>query len=245
MAVNGIYMAFRVRGGVLPYVRAYGDCVLNDLLPGFRDLEQRAQEVADTEFERLGSEPAGEDCDGDMSVAAETAQEQGQAFYETMSGLRQATLNLFAAGLFHLIEQQLADLCWDGAFRVPEPGDTKLSVVAKWYLRHFGIDLTRLKNWATIDELRLVANTVKHTEGGSAEALRARRPSIFQHPDLADFRQIPSAIAARPIRLPLAGDDLYVTEAMIREYAAGATEFFEAIAAYFEQNAKEDYPRGG
>lgn len=101
-------------------------------MPVFADLGRKADEVANAEFERLGAQPATDDTACDMSVLAEAANERGQASYETMSALRQATLNLFAAGLFHLVEQQLADLCRDGGFTVQPPTDTKLSVVAEY-----------------------------------------------------------------------------------------------------------------
>ncbi len=125
MAVHGLYMARRA-GISAAYVKTYGECVLGDVMSAFADLEKRADEVAEAEFARLGSEPAGEDCSGDMAAAAEAAEDKGQGFYDTMASLRQTMLNLVTAGLFHLLEQQLADLCRDGAFHVPPPNDTKL-----------------------------------------------------------------------------------------------------------------------
>lgn len=245
MGVTGSYLAWRVRTGALTDIRAYCDCVLGDILPGFQNLDQRAEEVSEQEFQRLGAHPGGEDWGGDMADLAEAAQEQGLVFYETMRGLRQATLNLFAAGLFHLVEQELADLCSDPAFRGFEPSDTKLSVLTEWCARNFGIDLTNFGNWITIDELRLVANAVKHAEGSSAMALRTKRPTIFEDPDLPSLGKPTTAAVARRVRLPLAGDGLYVTEAMLREYAARTTGFLEAIAEHFDETDKDIYPRGG
>lgn len=95
MAVNGDYMAWRVRAKVIPYVRAFGDCVLQQVMPAFFDLEKRADEFADNAFDRFGSEPAGEDFDGDMSVFAEQAEEEGQAFDETMVALRQTRIRQY------------------------------------------------------------------------------------------------------------------------------------------------------
>ena len=53
-----------------------------------------------------------------MSGFAEQAEYEAQEFYEMMFPLRQTTINLFTAGLFHLVEQQLAGLCHDAAFEV-------------------------------------------------------------------------------------------------------------------------------
>jgi hypothetical protein len=97
MATDGHYLSARVRFHATPYVQAYGDCVLQEVMPTFSNLEKRADELADAAFGRYSSEPAGEDFDGDLSPFAERAESEGRAFYETMTALRQTTLNLFAA----------------------------------------------------------------------------------------------------------------------------------------------------
>ena len=104
MAVTGHYLAFHARISAVAHVRAFGECVLSQVMPAFADLENRAEDVANAEYARLGSEPASEDCEGDMAAAAEAAHGKGLAFYETMVALRQTPLNLFTAGLFHLVE---------------------------------------------------------------------------------------------------------------------------------------------
>lgn len=239
-------MAWRVRSSPAPYVKAYGECVLRDVLPAFSDLVKKADKVAHAEFQRLGSLPADENSNGDMSAAAEAAEEKGQVFYDTMVALRQSTLNLFAAGLFHLVEQQLADLCVDGAFEVLPPTDTKLSVVAEWYNRHFNLNLASLEVWPKIVELRLIANAVKHAEGGAAQRLRDLCPELFQHPSLRElFPDFPFMHTAPSLRLPLAGDDFYVTDERFSDYSEAANRLFELIAEYFEAHADDLYPVGG
>lgn len=235
-------MAWRVRVSAIPYVKAYGECVLRDVVPAFGNLETRANEVANAAFERYGAEPAGEDFDGDMSDFAERAEDEGIDFYQTMFAIRQSTLNLFAVGLFHLVEQELADLCRDGAFDVAPPGDTKIAEVARWYGDHFGLDLSALSDWHTMDELRLVANTVKHAEGASSEQLRNIRPQLFQHPAVRELLPEEDFGAALPIQLPLAGESLYVSAEFFCGYSEAANRFFESIANYFEQHGDEYYP---
>jgi len=245
MAVTGHYLAWQIRS-LVEYVRAFGECVLHDVMPAFGNLEKRAEEVANSEYERLGSEPVGEYGDDDMASAAEAAHEKGLAFYETLVALRQTTLNLFTAGLFHLLEQELADFCYDGAFTVRPPADSNLKVVAEWYRRHFDLDLQSLPSWPSIDELRLVANTVKHAEGGSARQLRERHPELFEHPLVRHL--LPGESGAlrslRPIRLPLGGEDLYVTEDLFQEYSQAANQLMADISKHFEVHGAEYYPRG-
>lgn len=246
MPVTGLYMARRVHHSAILYVSAFGQCVLRNILPAFADLSQRADEVASAEYQRLGSQPAGNDCDGDMSALAETAREKGQAFYEIMFAMRQTTLNLYAAGLFHLLEQQLADLCHDGAFEASPPKDTKLNIVANWYRTHFGLDLQTLTSWPRIDQLRLLANAVKHGEGSSANELRKQRPDLFENPSqrelLPDF---PQMYTAQSLRLPMAGEDLYVTEEIFIEYSEAANRFIAEIAEYFTARSDGHFLVGG
>lgn len=243
MAVTGHYMAWRVQGYAIPYVKAYGEFVLNEILTPLSNLENRADEIANSEFERLGSQPAYEDCDVDIGALAERAFNKGLAFYETMSPLRQTALNLFAAGLFHLIEQHLANLCRDATFEVAPPRDTKLKIVREWYQSHFQLDLSSLAPWPKIDELRLVANAIKHGEGDSADELRKVRPELFQPPSL---RELPLNISRPhiPIEMPLAGQDLYVTEPLFSEYCQAANQLFTDIANHFEAHGEEVYPFG-
>ncbi|HLX00326.1 MAG TPA: hypothetical protein VKR82_16925 [Candidatus Acidoferrales bacterium] len=244
MAVEGLYMVWRMRLSPIPYVRAYGDFVLRDALLAFSEMEKRADAVVNAEYERLSSQSVGEDWDGDMSVFAEAAECKGQAFYETMYSLRQMTLNLFTAGLFHLIEQQLANLCQDASFDVPPPRDTNIAIVTDWYERHFHISIRTLGCWAMIEELRLVANVVKHAEGGSARELRNRREELFVPPSI---RNSSSEIQrpAFPVAAPLAGDDLYVTEEVFQRYAEAANELMEEIAHFFDVQGAEYFPKPG
>jgi hypothetical protein len=63
--------------------------------------------------------------------------------------------NLLAAGLFHLVEQQLGALSLDCAYeRIP---DTALHKVKIWYQANLRIDLSLVPTWAAIQELQLVA----------------------------------------------------------------------------------------
>jgi hypothetical protein len=208
MAVTGRYIVSRIQTSALRAVIAYLECVRLDVMPVLANLESRANQVADAEYRRLASAPAGDDWSEDTASLAEAAHDRGLTFYETMVGIRQAVLNLFSVGLLHLLEQELPDLCVDGAFAVPPPKDSKLEEVAGWYDEHFDLKLSTLAAWPTIDELRLVANATKHAEGSAARQLRDRRPELLLSP--AVYEIFPQALgsAAWPIRCPLAGDDL-------------------------------------
>lgn len=243
MAITGAFVVWQARSAV-DYVTAFCECVLCELIPAFGDVDKRANEVAEREYHRLGSQPVGEYGDG-MASAAEAAHDKGLAFYQTMTAVRQSVLNLFAAGLFHLIEQELADLCHIEPESVPPPTDTKISETVKWYSQYFGLNLRDLKPWQIVDDLRLVANTVKHAEGPSADDLRERRPELFRHP--IDTKLFPeethSPLFVSPVRSPLSGEDLYVTEEAFRDFAQAAETFITEVVDYFEARESDYFPR--
>jgi hypothetical protein len=240
MAVDGRYLALQTRDAAAR-IAAFSNFVLTQMVPPLTpaQLEARAEEVAEAEYTSIGSQPG----EGDMAAAAEAAEEKGQSFFNTMNAIGQTILNLLAVGLFHSLEQELADLCRDGSFLVPPPRDTKLEEVAKWYLQHFGLDLHSLTCWPMIDELRLCANTVKHAEGGSARQLREIRPGLFDHA-LRYGISPDEPTPAHPTYKPLSGEDLYVTEDVLREYGWAANRFMADIVAYFDAHANEYFPRG-
>jgi len=60
--------------------------------------------------------------------------------------------------------------------------------------------------WSTLEELRLVANTIKHGDGGSADQLKKQHPALFTDP------QDPTGVLhGLPMR-PLVGQGLPLTE---------------------------------
>jgi hypothetical protein len=225
----------------------YRECVFREVLPAFANLSVRAERVADEYFNRIEAGPA-DDESVDMADVAEDAEERGQAFYETMGAVRHTMLNLLAAGLFHVVEQQLADSCRDASFTIARPDDTKISVVAKWYREHFLLNLETLPSWALVDELRLLANAVKHAEGPATKKLRAIRPELFRNPDYVALDDELSNEGGEPPRtpvvfLPLAGEDLFVSEGLLRTYGEAVESFLKEIAAHFDAHDHEDYPR--
>jgi hypothetical protein len=246
MAVNGAYLAMQIRQRVLGPVLSFSECIFRDVLPPFENLDRRADKIADDYYNRIGSQPAEEDEDVDMASVAEAAQDHSLSWFQMMVSVRQSMLNLLASGLYHLAEQQLADSCRDGSFTVRPPRDTKLEIVADWYRDHFGLDLRTLPSWAVFDELRLVANAVKHGEGPATRQLREIRVQLFSNPDYAEiYREfeeagIPPTLG--PVFVPLSGEGLFVSEKLLKVYAEGAESFFREIAQHFESNAETYYP---
>lgn len=245
MAVGGYYLAVRIAHTLAPMVRAYGDCVQDYFLPAFDNLNAKAEEIANKAYEELMGQPASNE--DDPADAAEAAQDRGQEFYDTMYAMRQSTLNMFAAGLFHLLEQQLAALGENATFQamgvqVPE---VKLDQIAPWYSKHLRLDLGALADWSKInDELRAIANAVKHGEGPAARRLRQIRPDLFVDLRLAELGlgQRGRMSAARRLSTPLAGNGLFITPPVFQEYTQSCVSLLDQIKHHFLLHQDEEYP---
>lgn len=183
MAVGGSYIAYRIRRMVLPFVRVYGQWVEERIIPMSEQLQKMAETVEQEAYDDLMSQPVGDEYSGDGSDEAEAAHDIGLSFFEDISKMYQVTLNLFSAGLFHVVEQQLADLTRDAAIE-KEVSDTGLDVVVKWYKTNCQLDLTQFPEWSVIAELKDVANSTKHAEGKAAKQLREKHPELFVYPSL-------------------------------------------------------------
>ncbi len=236
--MTGAYVARDVRVRVMPPLLAFNEDLFRDVLRAFDNLDERANEKANEFFNNY---PGNEYTDpGDV---ADWANDHSLAWWETMVSLRQSMVNLLAAGLYHLIEQQLGALSLDCAYE--RVRDTKLDVVKTWYMTNLGIDLSSLEPWAKIDELRLIANSVKHAEGGSAKQLRELRPDLFQNPAFAHIRAEMGASwfdRQEPLAMPLAGEDLFVTEDDLRNYSTAGAALFEGIVEFCEARRDDRFP---
>ncbi len=238
---TGKYIVERTRIAV-NCVAVLAEFVCASILPAFSGVEARADEIANAEYDRLGSN--GED---DMSAVADAAREAAEEFYDKMMAVRQLSLNLYAAGLFHLLEQQLASIGQEvahGAPGVDPPADTNLTAVAAWYKSYLGIDVCQLVHWKKVEELCYLANVVKHGEGRSAKQLSGLNPKLFEHPVYGDIFSS-GWISAQPIRSPLFGEDLYVTEESFKDYALNCCGLLQEVIAHFEAVKDVFYPRTG
>lgn len=73
--------------------------------------------------------------------------------------------------------------------------------------------------------------------------LRAIRPDLFQDPairkyfpDLGDILQSPQ------VRLPMSGEDIFVTQEVFSDFGKAAVCFITEIADYFASHKNELYP---
>ena len=243
---NGAYWRHVFLDAFVKELHALQHATVHRLLPTFGDIASEADAVAQAKFDDLGRSF----CESDMGDAAETAHEEGLEHYQRLTAVRQGLLNLMTAGMYQLFEQQVATFTRrqlltiyeerDAAFvrQISAPG--RIIRELKQRLDEEGIDVERLRTWKTIEELRLVANTIKHGVGRSADELFERKPLLFLTPELRpteihgmeDSNQqllLPKARQTPRVDRPLGGEDLYITAADLSDYTEAVVQFWRDL----------------
>ena len=226
---NEVFWAHSVQSLYVPGVQYFSKALFERLLPPFNNLAEEANKFSEEEYRRLGALPAlnASDC-GEL---AEMAHDSAASWCSSMAAVKQSVINLYAVGLRHLFEQQLFDFVRHVPLTSRNSADYEKDCAA---LRQNGIDVDRFKSWSALEELRLVCNAVKHAEGSATHQLENRRPDIF----------VPQATAGvlfvgRPglVLQPLAGEDIYLREGDVEEYAATIERFWNEVSQRLEQMA--------
>jgi hypothetical protein len=124
---------------------------------------------------------------------------------------------LFAVAIYHAFEQNFIYFFYRWAMHVLNKSTTnrpQLYDVVNEMNEAWSINLKDFSSWDAIDELRLIANCVKHGEGDACKRLRATRPDWFA----ANFEQEPLPLAAVGLKIP----DWYVGQAIetVRQFLA-------------------------
>ena len=204
------------------------------LLPTFENIEKEAEEKTESEWERLGQEYFPEHIDS--SDIAEWAQDAGIDHYMNMRSMKQALVNMFAMTLYHVFEQQLMEFHRREVLCITKENDKKYFTqkCLKFHLKESGIDIENFESWKAIDELRLLANAIKHAEGNSSDELQNVNKRLF-YPD-STTQSMLSAFSSSKSKVfnPLSGEDIYVQEEDIDKYCKALKSFWGELTKSVE-----------
>jgi hypothetical protein len=226
----------------IPHLRRLLEVLEVRFLPTLGTIEDEASALREKAYQELCEMPS--DGNGDLSEFAEAAQDLALEFYSGMTSVRQAVLNAYAPILYHTWEQQLLTFHRREMLHPQEENDKRfmrLDVLIE-RLGQCGIVLGALPSWATIDELRVVANAVKHADGTSADALRERFPRYFDDPGLVEGITLRIGSTKPRVYLPLSGDDIYLRLEHLRRFVGALVDFWSEFEAAF---AGRTVPRSG
>ena len=190
----------------------------------FDSLEEEAERIRDEAYSRWSANAGPDD---DPLRAQEDAYFVGVDFYLASEAIRQGVYNLMVAGLYHLLEQQAQYLATRVLSNPVIQPDAKggFKQLKKLLKQKFSVDIESFKSWPPMNELILVANTVKHGGGGSANKLKPLNPDLFKNsPDpLPRFGNL-------PLR-PLVGEGLRLTEDHFKTYHNCVQQFWDELTA--------------
>jgi hypothetical protein len=185
------------------------------LLPTFDSVHAEVEAIQ-REAYRANNERANDGNWLDPQTAHDAAFEASSVHFDSVLDLRQGLQNMFAVTLYHLFEQQVR------AFHVRVLHHKPLKFgpdVLKAWDKTLPDPVLTTEQLSGLDELRLLANAVKHGDGASAQELYTAAPHLF----LADYEQDalddPTVIVHKPdIGTPLFGQDLFVRLDDIHRY---------------------------
>jgi hypothetical protein len=219
----------------IPEIETFAQCLVDRILPTFNKLEDEASEIQEKENERLCM-LSGPDDDGE--TIAKQAHEAGEDHYTRFSYMRQGIINMFCAGLYHLFEQHLFNIYRLEILGIGTKVEDDLSVnnVKQKLLERTGINIETVGNWLIFNELRLIANTVKHADGYSSKRLKEIKANLFYNPALAGSPTLKSKPG--PVLKPMFGEDLYVTLEDFSHYVETIKSFWLELANLIESNYK-------
>ncbi len=238
MIRNNMYWAYQIKVDFIPGIDFFSRCLEEKIVPAFDSIENEADAVEREAFENQSDYIDPENYD--PADAAENAFERGLEYYQWMKGTLQGVINLFTAGLYHLLEQQLLLFYRQELLSIDEKNNMSLLEFnkAKSRLLTHGINIENFESWLKIDELRLVANTVKHADGSSAQNLQSRRPDLFSRSVTTSIMN--SNITLGPVFTPLTGDSVYITQSEFKKYVSSVKKFWKEMCVALEEQIDTD-----
>lgn len=189
----------------------------------FDGLEEEANVLAQSEFDRMGAQVR----DGDMGDVADSATNLAITFFTNSESVRDGVYNLMIAGIYHYFEQHTNRLI----DHLPKCTTSWKSSVPRNQLCQIAtqenVNIRDFDTWELLDELRLVANTVKHGEGNSADDLVSKYPNLIDSP--LELSRHVSTLGLDP----LFGGRLRLSEDQFYRYADGVAKFWSDLAEAF------------
>ena len=184
-----LYLDNRIRKMLKEPFETFAKTYHERIMPIFSSLEEESQAIADEKYEDLGRyfNPESDD----PADYAEMAWEAGLEYYESMSLMQYNMRLMWISTLYQFWEQQVRKFVYEEVTRTHKFIDKKGNEVAfagfctrgiddiKEEFNEFGQDLEKLNSWSKIEELRLLANVIKHGDGWSATKLKQLRPDFF------------------------------------------------------------------
>lgn len=167
------------------YFQTYTDRIS----PVFDNIDQEAEEVAKDAYNKMMMSVGYENCD--PSDYADDAWQFGINYYENVALMRYNTKLMWISTMYQFWEQQVRKFLYKEMTRNGHKAYdkkqkeieyknfcTNIGKIKEFFLK-FNVDVTILSCWDKVNELRILANVIKHGKGNASEELLKIRPDIF------------------------------------------------------------------
>lgn len=177
-----LYLDDRIRKMLIEPFETFSKTYVERVIPIFYSLEEESKTIADEKYHDLGMYFNPERYD--PADYTEMAWEAGLEHYESMSLMQYNMRLMWISTLYQFWEQQVRKFVFEEVTRTHTFIDKKGNNVGfsafctrgiddiKDAFNEFGQDLEKLNSWSKIEELRLLANVIKHGDGWSATKLK-------------------------------------------------------------------------
>ncbi len=240
--LDGNFWGAWIRKVFIPEIEWTRRAILEHMLPSIPDPATEADKTSDAIWYGNTEHYSDEE---DPCALAEYAENQGFEVYDRLNGVRQAAANMSTVMLWHLLEQQMLVFHTRQVLTVHEEQAARENTKLRkklFQLEEFharldagGCSMKSLSAWSKVNELRLVANTVKHGSGPSSDELFTIRPDLlYPNYDKQDQNSRPFLL-----RKPAAGEDLYVTEQDIAAYFEAAISLWQEFSIKIEEHSQK------
>lgn len=223
-------------------LRRLRDAVEKRILPAFADVPGEGDAIAEKVFQERVKDGGGhDDPNYDSSQDSVAAREATFEHFARMTTLEQLFISAMVVTTSHLFEQQLTAL----VRRVYPPLEGKAAKALANQARdtfksmvkdRSNVEVDSLPGWGKAEELRFVANAIKHADSGSAaEYVRQHRRDLLTHPSVKSEGMPGTSHVPDPLEFPSFGEDIYVTSDHLAEYIVALCSFWDALPAKFQE----------
>ncbi|MBI6873438.1 hypothetical protein [Clostridium aciditolerans] len=161
------------------------------VFPVFKNVEQEAEKLSNDIYNDFMNRTCSEYDIIDPYDIAEHATEIGIDYYEKYSLMRYNTLAMWISMLYQFWEQQVRKFLYDeerNYFSIDFKRFCSSGINdIKEEFNYHNTNIEKLQCWHSIKELRLICNTLKHGDGGSAQELKKIRPDFFTREGLEEY----------------------------------------------------------
>ena len=196
------------------------------LLPVFKEMGKEADKCASDFYNDYMNQPSNGDSVDPGSIAEE-ARDIGVEHYCFLKLGRYHLTAAWHAMLYEFWEQQIRSFLFREISKDKATGDFKnfcddLGKI-KTELELHNVDIKKWLCWNKIDELHLLCNVIKHSDGWSLDRLRKKNPAVLKKGSVVDVELV------ELYRTSLLEEALNIDETTLQDYKDALLSFLENI----------------